>query len=75
MANAPHINRALAISEVAQKIGELAETNAHYTHRLAAMIQNEHQVPVEDITVGQLLDAIDTLDTQFMLAYGNASGL
>ena len=75
MAKSPCIERALRLSEVAQEIGNVAESNAHYVHRLAAMLHEEHKVPVEDVTVGDLLAAIDTLDTQFRQAYGNASGL
>ncbi len=72
---APGFYRALHLSELAQKIGSVAESRAHYVHRLAAMIYEEHERPAEDVTVGELLAAIDTLDMQFNRVYGNASGL
>lgn len=72
---APSFHRAVHLSEVAQKIGSVAHNRAHYVHRLAAMIHSEHKRPVEDVTVGDLIAAIDTLDMQFTRAYGNASGL
>lgn len=71
----PTVERALHLSRTAQEIGNLADNNAHYVHRLAAMLHEKHGKPLEEITVGQLMNAVAELDALFTRVYGNASGL